>query len=273
MSRLLWRGSVVGLIYGAVLLLFFLWRLSSPLLFLSRSPVEEAPPVLREEREKKVLDKENKEITVSLQVLEELKASAKAVDPPLVEEKSAPRANNSPAKAKRKKDVAPSSGEFPQIVARYDALGFSAYLQALAWRAGARVFVGDMHEHKLRAELVPGREELQPVGSLQGLALERPRIVSDPEAEPYLQGARQRFGPGSYEVVVLFPQGVEQWMVEQLAQQARRQGLDPSALARFEGHYRLSGGNLVLVITEAVEKGGRVLPLSVRLTFRGVTRG
>ena len=110
-------------------------------------------------------------------------------------------------------------------MARYDALGFSSYLQALVRQAGARVFIGDMEQHKLRAELVPGSGELEPVGVLQGLAMGRPRIVSDPEAEPYLQRARQRFGPGNYEVIALFPQGVEWWMIRRLTQQARRQGL------------------------------------------------
>jgi hypothetical protein len=118
------------------------------------------------------------------------------------------------------------------------------------------------------AELLPATGELRPVGSLQGLAVGRPRIISDPGAKPFLQQAQTRFGPGHYEIVMFFPQAIEDWMVNGIAENARKKGLDPSSLARFDGSYRLLGGNLVLDVTEAVTSDGNSIPFDVRFSFR-----
>ena len=94
-----------------------------------------------------------------------------------------------------------------------------------------------------------------------------------PGAETHLARARQQFGPGNYSLVVLFPQHVEEWLVRKLDQESRQAGINPATLLRFDGQYQLNGQQLVLLITQAVEREGRQIPLSVRLNFKEVSRG
>lgn len=131
-------------------------------------------------------------------------------------------------------EILEKSGEFPPIVARYERLGFKAYLSTITAQAGARVFLDEVQRRRLVAEVIPQDGELKPVGPLAGLAVQRPRIITDPGVAEFIHKAREQFGPGDYQMVVLFPAATESWIVGGLAQRMKENGIDPPSISCIE---------------------------------------
>jgi hypothetical protein len=167
--------------------------------------------------------------------------------------------------AERGAEILEKNGEFPPIVARYERLGFKAYLSTITAQAGARVFLGEVQRKRLVAEVIPQDGELKPVGSLAGLAVQRPRIITVPGDAEFIHKAREQFGPGDYQMVVLFPAATESWIVGGLAQRMKENGRDPPSISRVEGSYHLNKGRLILAVTGVIDKQGGMA--SIRALF------
>lgn len=256
------RVSVVVLVWVVVVILAKLRFVSSP----APVPHDVTAPEPQAPRQERSATAEQAEMTVSLLQLPPPAAEKPPATPvqriPKNEErgKTTPRSTVSSAPPRA---GGVEAGDFPPIIADYDDIGFRPYLQAAVREAKAGVFVGDTNRQTLVAEVDPVTGVLHPVRSLDGLAARRPRRLRDAAAEPFLQQARDEFGPGAYELFLFFPERTEHRLIRILSEHLSAKRVAVADVTHLRGLYRLQNGHLTLVITEATEKGGRSISLTL----------
>ena len=104
--------------------------------------------------------------------------------------------------------------------------------------------------------------------NLKGLSPRSRLIEKEPSLYRYTEAAKRSFGNATYEVILLVPREVDQYIIGTLSDVANKSGGDIKRFSYFRGIYVQRGNNLILGIFEGKLKNGpaKKLNVSIQLT-------
>jgi len=181
---------------------------------------------------------------------------------PTPPEKPAAKTANQPVRSSGASKVDSKGLYFSTSLDYRSQLGFSTYVDVIK-RLGGRFFLYDRGRHRIVAELSMLGDQFLPLSDLTGLSA-RSRVIAGEVLTDQLevQGV-QEFGPGSYQVVFLWPTSLEDHFQSQIEKQLSRSKINPSELVELQGFYRPVAGSVRMVFTQAVLSGGRTTPVEI----------
>ena len=159
--------------------------------------------------------------------------------------------------------------KFPMIRSDYFSLGkFSDYFSHLV-SIGARFFLADNNDRKLKAEilsLTDGRIFSERYPPTSNLVLSRPRkIIGDDSIQSILKKARMEFGSGNYSVVMFLKKCHDARIVGRIFEKIKNDmTINYSKFDHFNGNYKIRKGMLAYNVVKGTLNNGQNVPLSLR---------
>ena len=226
------------------------------------------PKITKPEPVKK--EKEIQKIAITLQKIEKPKPKAPEVKkPPAPKSMQYLPKPNLMNKGKRMiGEKGQKIGTFPDIVVDYKRhLGVAGYLSAMN-RLGGRFYILDQDRGKIVARIDNTLGNIESRGSFWGLSPRSRQVSQEPVLDKYIQQAKERYGPGSYSVILLIPLKIDQYLIGVIDDAVRKSGRTIKDFSSFYGVYSLNKGRMFLWIYEARLKSGAKTPfdLSVEIS-------
>ena len=271
-STLSWRDYknivLVLLIVIGCLYTYINFRSMVPLTVLeTETPLEQIEP------EKKL--PEEKKIRVQVKMISEPKKETpkplqKAPAP--VKKKTAPQHQAyTPTRELMEKgrkmlgDKGQKIGSFPRIVVDYKThLGIRNYLNAMD-KLGGRFYILDKQLGRIVARLDVNYKKLVSKGSLRGMSPRSRVVTHEKNILPYLEMARQDYGPGNYDIILLVPLEMDQYLISALENAVNKKGELIKEYSSFMGVYVERNGDFYLGVDRGVYKKGGIVPLNVSI--------
>jgi len=137
-------------------------------------------------------------------------------------------------------------------------LGFPGYVRLIE-RLGGAFFLFNASSRKLIAKIDPimGTFEAIDPDHLQHLSPSSRSMRGEIAMDRLLRDARQRYGAGNYEVIVLLPLSLDQHLQENLRQEIRRQSLNPADITQVDARY-VDHGNALRILSLNTSSGERI---------------
>ncbi len=190
-----------------------------------------------------------------------IKAPEKIIEPVVEPEPPAALHKPSPPQPVRPEPVV---GTWPALEADYDGIGFDRYLSTVEKVGQFFMLVRRGAQLRLGPELSLDRRLIFHASSSDmGLALERPHLVAGSEVQSRLQSMALPADAIVDSVVLVFEQSFDQRLWSRIARGLADFGLGVSDVSQIRGAYVERGGNVILVLVDAVaRKDGRVIVIN-----------
>jgi len=153
------------------------------------------------------------------------------------------------------------AGAFPALSLGYGAFAsFDAYARAMT-ALGARFVV--VRDRAIVGGVDVARGALGPARVDAAFSPRARDYTDEPELAPLARAARERFGEGAV-VMMLVPRALDAGLFGGVARALAARGAEPGAFREIRGRYEpAAGGGVRLLLTRAVRRDGRGVPLEL----------
>lgn len=167
------------------------------------------------------------------------------------------RPKNSAKKPLKAEETSETIGKYLSTSLDYRrTLGFNEYWKFIL-RNGGRFFLYDRSRQRIVAEIDLETESFRIPGNLNSFSSRSRIVTGEPTTDRLEANGRNNFGPGSYQVIFLFPESLEVQLQARIKSELSKSDIELSDIVELKGQYERTGHDVQIVFDKAILKGGQ----------------